>query len=289
VRLRHAQYYLWAANHAENNLFLKGDAPTGLGLFDQERTHIDAAWGWARAHKGNPDADALITSYADVTANIGELRYDIRHERIPQLEDALDVARRRGDREREGTVLGNLGNAYRDLGELEKAFDLYVERLAIAREIDDRKGESNALGNLGNVFDNLGEVHKAIRYYNQSLVIKRDIGDLQGEGIMLSNLGRVYRRIGELRGALICYKQAVVVSHQSGHQRSAFTATWNLADFLDRHGDATAAAKLMRACVDFERKINHPDAEKHAARLDQLIHRLAAEGDKKAAEKGDVE
>ena len=50
----------------------------------------------------------------------------------------------------------------------------------IAREIGDRRGEGNALGNLGIAYADLGQVEKAIGYYEQRLVIAREIGDRRG-------------------------------------------------------------------------------------------------------------
>ncbi|HUV83226.1 MAG TPA: tetratricopeptide repeat protein, partial [archaeon] len=74
-------------------------------------------------------------------------------------------------------VLGNLGLAYRDLGQVEKAIEYYEKALVIAREIGDRRGEGADLGNLGNAYRNLGQVEKAIEYYEQSLMIGREIRD----------------------------------------------------------------------------------------------------------------
>ena len=66
------------------------------------------------------------------------------------IEAALAAARAQQDRRNEGAWLGNLGNAYAALGQVEQAIDYYQQALAIAREIGDRRGEGNHLGNLGN-------------------------------------------------------------------------------------------------------------------------------------------
>ena len=66
------------------------------------------------------------------------------------------------------------------------------------RKIGDRQGEGNALGNLGIAYAELGEVQKAIGYYEQALVISREIGDRQGKGSHLGNLGNAYVRLGEV-------------------------------------------------------------------------------------------
>ncbi len=68
-----------------------------------------------------------------------------------------------------GTALGNLGAAYANLGELDKAIEHYQQRLKIAREIGDRRGEGTALGNLGLAYADLGELDKAIEHHQQAL------------------------------------------------------------------------------------------------------------------------
>ena len=97
-----------------------------------------------------------------------------------------------GDRRGEGTALGNLGIAYADLGQVERAIGFYEQDLAIAREIGDRRGEGNALGSLGLAYADLGQVERAIGFYEQALTIARAIGDRHGEGIVLGNLGIAY-------------------------------------------------------------------------------------------------
>ena len=101
----------------------------------------------------------------------------------------LAIAREIGDRRGEGNALGNLGIAWRDLGEPRKAIEYFEQKLAIAREIGDRRGEGNALGNLGLAWAALGEPRKAIDFYEQQLAIAREIGDRRGEGNALFERG----------------------------------------------------------------------------------------------------
>lgn len=48
----------------------------------------------------------------------------------------------------EADGLGNLGLAYRPLGDVRQAIKFHEQHLAIEREIGNRRGEGNALGNL---------------------------------------------------------------------------------------------------------------------------------------------
>jgi hypothetical protein len=133
-RLRHARYYQGVAYHAEFGLYMEGKPLEALALFDRERRQIDAGWGWAMAEAGigdgvsgidapdaapipdtrtpDPDVDRLLLDFASATVYVGDVRYDVRREQIPQLEAQAAAARWLGQRRDEGAALGNLGLAY---------------------------------------------------------------------------------------------------------------------------------------------------------------------------------
>jgi tetratricopeptide (TPR) repeat protein len=150
VALRHAQHFGQVLGHA-NDLYQKGGDSllAGLALFDRERVNIVAGQAWAAARiEASQDAAALAARYADAGVYVLNLRLHPR-EWIAWGEAALKGSRAIGDRRGEGNALGNLGNAYADLGETRKAIDYYEQDLAIARAIGDRRGEGSALTNMG--------------------------------------------------------------------------------------------------------------------------------------------
>jgi tetratricopeptide (TPR) repeat protein len=258
---------------------------------------------------------SLLVGYAFATAYVGHLRYDKRRERIPQFEAALEAARRLnrrgsegsalgtlglayaelgetrtaieyheqyleiareiGDRQGKGNALGNLGNAYTELGETHTAIEYYEQTMEIAREIEDRRGEGNALGNLGSVYYYLGEARTAIEYHEQRLEIVREIGDRQGEGQALGNLGNAYAALGETHTAIEYYEERLEIAREIGDLRGKAFASWNLGVLLTENGDLARAIELQQVRVDYEREIGHVDAEKHAARVEELRKELA--------------
>ena len=74
-----------------------------------------------------------------------------------------------GDRKREGTLYGNLGNLFYKVGDYDKAEEYYENALAIRIETQDRKGEATDHGNLGNVFLRLGKFPKAKKYFEKAI------------------------------------------------------------------------------------------------------------------------
>ncbi|MDQ2809483.1 MAG: tetratricopeptide repeat protein, partial [Chloroflexota bacterium] len=219
VALRHAEFYAVVAWQADKLYKTKDGMGEGLALFDGERLHIDAGWAWAHSHTPSDTAATVLMDYADATAYIGDLRYHKRTERIPQLEAGLTAARRLGRKDAEGALLGNLGIAYTDLGEVRRAIGYHEQVLTIMREIGDRRGEGNALGNLGTAYAYLGEVRRAIGYYEQVLTIMREMGNQQGEGSTLGSLGSAYTALGEPRQAIGYYEQALTIMREIGDRR----------------------------------------------------------------------
>ena len=66
-----------------------------------------------------------------------------------------------------------LGNAYRNLGDFNKAIEYHGQHLAIAKEVGDRAGEGRAYGNLGIVYKSQGDYAKAIEYHTRNLAISK--------------------------------------------------------------------------------------------------------------------
>ena len=216
---------------AANELYKEGDESLlrGLALFDLEWGNIQAGHSWIAAQTDAPDADVaeLGMTYPHAGAYLLTLRQHSR-EQIRWLEIALAVARRLQYRQSEGTSLGILGIAYKNLGEMRRAIHFYEQALVIDREIGDRKGECDDLGNLGTAYGLLGETRRAIQFIEQALVIDREIGNRRGEGIDLGNLGNAHLDLGETHRAIQFFEQQLAIVHEIGDRRGEGEALDNL-------------------------------------------------------------
>jgi tetratricopeptide (TPR) repeat protein len=223
---RHAEYFKGVLSSA-TEIYKNGDALSGLSRFDLERVNIESVWAWAKRNLARSTTAASICNTFLNWPLLHELRMHPR-ELISRLETALAAAQQLKDKSMEAVHLGNLGNAYADLGETRKAIDYYEQALAIAREIGDRRGEGNALGSLGSAYYLLGETRKAIDYYEQALVIIREIGYRMGEGNVLDNLGIAYCLLGETRKAIEYHEQALAIAREIGDRRGEGNALGSL-------------------------------------------------------------
>jgi tetratricopeptide (TPR) repeat protein len=217
----------------------------GLALFDLEWGNIQAGHAWVAAPTDAADADVarLSVTYPDAGVYVLSLRQDTR-ERIRWLEIALAASRRLQDRQGEGNALNNVGNAYADLGETNRAIQFYEQALLIVREIGDPRREGAVLSNLGLAYANVGQVRRAIQFYEQGLPILRDIGDRRDEGAVLGNLGNAYVDLGETRHATQFYEQALFIDREIGDRRGEGNDLGNL-------GFAYAALGEMHCAIQF--------------------------------------
>ena len=174
-QFRHADYFNRLLRQADDLYESGHDGITAsLKLFDREWNNIHAgqAWSAERAVADN-DAAQLCLEYPGGVYLIN-LRLHPR-DWIRWLEAALNAARQLQDRPNEGVHLGNLGIAWKDLGEVRKAIEYYEQALIISREIGDRHGEGTHLGNLGGAWRNLGDKAKACALMKEAVQMLEQI------------------------------------------------------------------------------------------------------------------
>jgi len=275
-RERHAAHYQTVCR-AANELYARGGEwlLRGLGSFDMEWDNVEAGHRWAEENAGgNRRALELCDDYPAGCAYILSMR---RHPRqwIAWLETALTAARRLDRRQAEGWHLGNLGNAYADLGDARRAIEYHEQALEIAREIEDRRGEGNDLGSLGIAYAALGEVRRAIEYYEQALEIDREIEDRRGEGADLGNLGNAYADLGEVRRAIEYYEQALTVAREIGDRRGEGADLGNLGNAYADLGEVRRAIGTFEQALAISREIGDRRGEgNRLGNLGTAYHRL---------------
>ncbi len=181
---------------------------------------------------------------------------------IEANENCLRISREIGDRQGEGSALGNLGLVYNYSGQYERAIDFHHQNLTISREIGDRQGEGNALGNLGLTYNYLGQYERAIDFHHQNLTISREIGDRQSEGNTLGNLGNTYNSLGQYERAIDCHQQWLTISQK----------------ICDRAGESKALCSLGLVYYRLERYERAIDYHQQALMISREIGYRQGEG-----------
>jgi len=243
---------------AANELYKEGGESLlrGLALFDLEWGNIQEGHARVTAQTDVADTDVarLGMTYPDAGAYVLYLRQHSR-EWIRWLEIALTAARRLQHRKGEGNALGNLGTAYKNLGETRRAIEFHEQALPILRKIGDRRGEGGVLGNLGTAYAALGETRRAIQFYEQALPIFRELDNRLGEGAVLGNLGVAYKNLGETRRAIEFYEQALPIVREIGDRRGEGSNLCNLGNAYSLLDETRRAIQFHEQALPILREI----------------------------------
>jgi CHAT domain-containing protein/tetratricopeptide (TPR) repeat protein len=117
----------------------------------------------------------------------------------------------------EASTLNNMGRVYNDLGQHDKAIEVLNQALPMWRQTNNRAGEASTLDNLGRCYSDMGRSQEALDNLNQALPLWRAIGEMGGEAQTLNNLGRTYTNLGEKEKALESYQSALPLWRELGH------------------------------------------------------------------------
>ena len=195
---------------------------------------------------------------------------------ISCYEQALAIARELKNRQAEGAWLMGLGNCFSDLGQTRRAIEYYEQALAISREIEDRRGEGNDLTGLGNCYSALGQTSRAIEFHEQALAISREIGNRSGEGAALGSLGNCYSALGQTARAIEYLEQALAIQREIGDRRGEGNALGNLGNCYSDLGQTARAIEYHEQALVISREIG--DRAGEGTDLGNLAEVLIDEG-----------
>jgi tetratricopeptide (TPR) repeat protein len=156
------------------------------------------------------------------------------------------------------TNLGNLGRAYRNLGQAEEAIKLYEKALTTALKMGNRLNESIWLGNLGNAYRDLGKVEQAVKFHEQALVIAREIKDARRwEAIWLGHLGNADHVRGQAERAVELYGEALAINREIGYHREEAACLGNLGIAYRALGQVNQAIEFFKQALSIAREIGY--------------------------------
>jgi len=177
-------------------------------------------------------------------------------------DQALNIYQMIGDRHGEGRALNNSGITYRDLRRFDEAITCHERAITICREISDQRSEAEALDNLGNTYRELRRFDDALASYQQALTLYRHIGDRYGEGWALNGIGIIYRELARFDDALDSLRQALAIRREIG----------------DRHGESHTLTNLGTAYRDLGRLDDALDSLRQALAIRREIGDRHGEG-----------
>jgi tetratricopeptide (TPR) repeat protein len=181
--------------------------------------------------------------------------------------EALRLYRERGDARLEAHALIYLGDIALERGRTDQGVAITGQAVQLCREIGEQLGLGAALGNLAEAYYELGDYQHARDLSHQALDVRGQTGDREGTISSCLTLGDVERDTGETTRALHCYRTAARLSRDVRNVLKLATALTRLGDVQDLMGHWPAAERSWREALAIFTDIDHPDADGVLRRL----------------------
>jgi tetratricopeptide (TPR) repeat protein len=159
---------------------------------------------------------------------------------IALTEECVAMARRLGDRRREGIALANLGEAWVELGEARRAHEHFLAALQIFVDIGDRACEGDCRVNVGRALLALGRVDDAVAMLGRAAELCAATSRVEYQGIALMLRGEAREGQAELAEARADLGRAVELFERI-HHHLRWRAELALARVLGALGEAGRA------------------------------------------------
>ena len=164
-------------------------------------------------------------------------------EAIQYCENAIQGSAASGDRHGEARTLGDFAGLYFELGEMERAKEMFRKSKKVFEEVGDEEGIAATTSNLGAIYLMQGNLMEAKKSFEASVAPTQALGDKDGMALLLNNLASLYRYQGSLETALTTYAQATATAREIDDKSALGYVLTGIGDVLTDRGDLKGARK----------------------------------------------
>jgi len=194
------------------------------------RTYARTLWSVGKVPQSEPvleEALAIARERGDARLE-GRVLFDLGTQWLLRTEtahaesfftSALTILRAAGDRLTEGLTLVWLGRVRIMQGRLAEAQAHLEQGLERLREVGGRRRQADAIGGLADIALKQGRSEEASNHYARAIGLFREVGDRHNQAWALTNLAIVEQDRGELARARGTYEEARRIARDIGYRR----------------------------------------------------------------------
>lgn len=149
----------------------------------------------------------------------------------------LNRAKEEGNIRYQYVIRQNMGNAFRQLGDMDAAVNSYLEALELMEGSDDRNAMMVLLDNLGNLNTEIENFELAEIYVSRALEMALSDGILTNQLTSSLNLGIIYNLTGRHEAAIELFEDVLELSLQLGSRFSEVQALYNIGEAHKNRGN----------------------------------------------------
>lgn len=186
-----------------------------------------------------------------IALNIGEAQRQLDNldGALATYEAALPLTEATGDDRTRAQILTELAEVRALRSEFQTALGLYDRALALWETLDYRTGKAETLNALGFVQSELGEFTAAAQTFEAALNLTETLGVPRNLAVVLNNLAGAYLDLQELSRAEAAYERAIAIWQELGDRAGEAATRNNLGDLYRRRGDRDRALQAFEGAL----------------------------------------
>lgn len=207
---------------------------------------------------------------------VGDLtRLDRIAEAGVDAEQALELAKQSGDSNLESSALGTLGYIRMNTDRFDEAVLWFQQALALSEQ--SKSVTARTLTNMGLCYVELGQPDKALQMFQRAETLAAESGDAADHQISLGRIGDWYQNRGNYQRALSYYEQALAITRRTNDAYWSANWLHNLTETSIQIGDLKRAEDYNREAIELHAKMGDPAQrlwpEVDRARIAEAAHR----------------
>ena len=167
----------------------------------------------------------------------------------------LDQAEKLSDKRGIGMNLNAIGIVHIYKGDYDMALDYLNRSLAIAEELGDKLGIGGNLISIGNVHLYKSDYDMALDYFNRSLAIAEELGAKHWIGISLGNIGAVQRNKENYGKALDYFNRSLAIAEELGDKNGIGKILNNIGSVHADKGDYEKALDYFNRSLAIDEEL----------------------------------
>lgn len=171
-------------------------------------------------------------------------------DKIFYAEKTAELAKKIGDEHQLALAKRYQGGAYKNLGNLTKAIECYIEATHHYNNIGLELGVGVVYLDLGGVYDMQGNFDLSKHYHKKSIAILKAENDLIRMASALLNLGELYREHNLFDSAMMYYAESQSMFDQAGHKTGQAIAEGNIGMVLSELNQLELAETKILSAIE---------------------------------------
>jgi tetratricopeptide (TPR) repeat protein len=189
------------------------------------------------------DLEACLV-YSDLLIRIGKNQDVI---------DLLSIRNTKAEPKIKAMMLRTLGVAYKYIGELELAENMYIDGLAIAKSINATEVEAEILSDLGLIFKIKGNYSKAKENYKKSILMMKDSN--KNISTVYGNLAVIYKYEGDFSEAEKYYEKALEIDTKNSNKYGCARHNGNLGNLYRERKEFVTAERYYKESLKIYKEL----------------------------------